>query len=135
VVASVPKVVLAATVPPSPRPAVPFTVKVGPPTPPARPVATVLTAKMPPAPVAPVAPPKAAGRFTLQLGSYPDRSEAEAFAKRFAAQGAFIVSSDVPGKGTWYRVRVGSYGSSQEAIAAKGNFEKQTNTIAYIAGK
>jgi len=32
-------------------------------------------------------------------------------------------------------VRVGSYGSSQEAIAAKGAFEKQTSTIAYIAGR
>jgi cell division septation protein DedD len=135
VVASVPKVLLAATAPPSPRPAAPVTVKVGPPSPAVRPVAAVLTAKMPPAPVAAVVPPKGAGHFTLQLGSYPDRGEAEAFAKRFTAQGAFIVSSDVPGKGTWYRVRVGSYVSSQEAIAAKGSFEKQTNTIAYIAGK
>jgi DedD protein len=81
------------------------------------------------------APAPAKARFTLQLSSFPDRSEADAFAKRFSAQGAYVVTSEIPGKGTWYRVRVGSYGSSQEAIAAKGNFEKQTNTIAYIAGK
>jgi septal ring-binding cell division protein DamX len=80
-----------------------------------------------------VAPPK--GRFTLQLSSFPDRSEADALARRFSAQGAYVVTSEIPGKGTWYRVRVGSYGSSQEAIAAKGSFEKQTNTIAYIAGR
>ena len=46
-----------------------------------------------------------------------------------------MVVSEIPGKGTWYRVRVGSYSSSQEAIAAKGTFEKQTNVIAYIAGR
>jgi septal ring-binding cell division protein DamX len=95
----------------------------------AKPAAPVVTAKPPAAP----APPK--GHFTLQLSSFPDKSEAEAYAKRFTAQGAFIVASEIPGKGTWYRVRVGNYGSSQEAIAAKGAFEKQTNTIAYIAGR
>lgn len=85
------------------------------------------------APAAAAAPAK--GHFTLQLSSFPDRSEADALARRFSAQGAYVVVSEIPGKGTWYRVRVGSYGSSQEAIAAKGSFEKQTNTIAYIAGK
>ena len=79
--------------------------------------------------------PATKGKLALQLSSFPDRGEAEAFAKRFAAQGAYVVVSEIPGKGTWYRVRVGSYGSSQEAIAAKGTFEKQTNVIAYIAGR
>ncbi|HET6146382.1 MAG TPA: SPOR domain-containing protein [Polyangia bacterium] len=88
----------------------------------------------PPAAVpAPPAPPR--GRFTLQLSSFADRGEADALARRYSAQGAYVVATEVPGKGTWYRVRVGSYGSSQEAIAAKGSFEKQTNTIAYIAGR
>jgi len=109
---------------------------------PPKPVAVVT----PPKPVAVAAPPKPVavvagaaaaprGRFTLQLSSFPDRSEADALARRFSAQGAYVVTSEIPGKGTWYRVRVGNYGSSQEAIAAKGSFEKQTNTIAYIAGR
>jgi septal ring-binding cell division protein DamX len=79
--------------------------------------------------------PGAKARFALQLSSFPDRSEADAFARRFSSQGAYVVVSEVPGKGTWYRVRVGSYGSSQEAIAAKGIFERQNNVIAYIAGR
>jgi septal ring-binding cell division protein DamX len=81
------------------------------------------------------ASPAIKGRFALQLSSFPDRGEADLFAKRFAAQGAYVVVSEIPGKGTWYRVRVGSYASSQEAVAAKGSFEKQTNVIAYIAGR
>jgi DedD protein len=108
---------------------------------PAPPVAKATLAPAPAVPAfaaAPAAMPAAAGakgRFTLQLSSFPDKTEAESFAKRFSSQGAYVVVSDVPGKGTWYRVRVGSYASSQEAIAAKGTFERQNNVIAYIAGR
>jgi DedD protein len=75
------------------------------------------------------------GKFALQLSSFPERSEADALAKRFAAQGAYVIVSELPGKATMYRVRVGSYGSTQEAVAAKGTFEKANNVIAYIAGR
>jgi len=78
-------------------------------------------------------PPK--GRFTLQLSSFPDRTEADAFARRFSAQGAFIITSEIPGKGTWYRVRMGNFASAQEATTAKANFEKQHNVIAYVAAR
>jgi cell division septation protein DedD len=78
-------------------------------------------------------PPK--GRFTLQLSSFPDRTEADAFARRFSAQGAFIITSEIPGKGTWYRVRMGNFASAQEATTAKTNFEKQHNVIAYVAAR
>lgn len=74
------------------------------------------------------------GRFLLQLSSFPDRGEADAFARRFAGQNAYVVATEIPGKGTWYRVRVGSYGTMQEAAAAKTNFERDHNVIAYVAG-
>jgi cell division protein FtsN len=88
---------------------------------------------------APVAPATAGGerskgRFLLQLSSFQDRADADAFARRFAAQNAYVVATDIPGKGTWYRVRVGSYGNLQEASAAKTNFERDHNVIAYVAG-
>jgi DedD protein len=77
---------------------------------------------------------KTKGRFTLQLGAFPDRAEAEAFAKRFAAQSSYVVPSEIPGKGTWFRVRVGDYATAKDAIAAKSNFEKQHGVIAYVVG-
>ncbi len=86
-----------------------------------------------PAAAAADTPPK--GRFTLQLSSFPDRLEADVFAKRFAAQGAFIITSEIPGKGTWFRVRMGNFASAQEATAAKATFEKQHNVIAYVAAR
>jgi len=87
-----------------------------------------------PAPASAADPAKAKGRFTLQLGSFPDRAEAEAFSRRFTPQGSYVIASDIPGKGTWYRVRVGDYGNAKDAIAAKANFEKQHNVIAYVVG-
>ena len=53
----------------------------------------------------------------------------------FAALGAFVITSEIPGKGIWYRVRLGNYGSVQEATTAKANFEKQHNVIAYVAAR
>jgi DedD protein len=96
----------------------------------AAPVKKVALATPPPA----VDAAKAKGRFTLQLGSFPDRAEAEAFSQRFTPQGSYVIASDIPGKGTWYRVRVGDYANAKDAIAAKGSFEKQHNVIAYVVG-
>jgi DedD protein len=77
---------------------------------------------------------KAKGRYLLQLSSFQDRVEADAFARRFADRSAYVVSTEIPGKGTWYRVRVGSYVTMQDATAAKGAFEREHNVIAYVAG-
>jgi DedD protein len=76
---------------------------------------------------------KTKGKYTLQLSAFPTREEADAFAARF--DGTFIIPTEVPGKGTWYRVRCGNFGSYQEAIAAKASFEKQNKVIALIAGR
>jgi septal ring-binding cell division protein DamX len=76
---------------------------------------------------------KGKGRFALQLSSFPDKSEAEAFARKFESERPYMVVSDIPGKGTWYRVRVGDYPSAKDAMAAKESFEKKHNVIAYVA--
>jgi DedD protein len=125
-----PVVAAKATAPAAPKP--PITAAPKPPVAAAPKPVAVAASKTPPAVAG---APVNKGKLALQLSSFPDRGEAEAFAKRFAAQGAYVVVSEIPGKGTWYRVRVGSFSSSQEAIAAKGAFEKQTNVIAYIAGR
>src|SRR4029453_12005559 len=46
-------------------------------------------------------------RFTLQLSSFQDKSEAEAFlsATKSAGYQPYLVEADVSGKGTFYRVR------------------------------
>jgi septal ring-binding cell division protein DamX len=71
--------------------------------------------------------------FTLQLSSFQDRGEAEAFAAKFGSEKTYLVASDLPGKGTWYRVRVGDFATAKDAIAGKLAFEKKHGVIAYVA--
>lgn len=54
-----------------------------------------------------------AGRFALQFGAYPTRTEAEAKMAQLKAQGidVYLVKSKVPSKGVFYRVRTGNFGS------------------------
>jgi DedD protein len=78
---------------------------------------------------------KSKGRFALQLSSFQDKAEAEAFAQKFSSEHPYMVMSDIPGKGIWYRVRVGDYASAKDAVAAKEAFEKRHSVIAYVAQK
>jgi len=60
-------------------------------------------------------------RYTLQIASYQERSLAEDDVKKMKKQGyaAFIVASQVPDKGIWYRVRVGSFSNKASAEKLK----------------
>jgi DedD protein len=74
------------------------------------------------------------GRFMLQVGSFLDRAEAEAFASSFASEKPTVITSDIPGKGTWYRVRVGDFRAFKEAVDAKLSFERRFSKIALVVG-
>jgi septal ring-binding cell division protein DamX len=67
--------------------------------------------------VAPKTSSATAGKFTIQLGSYPSVDEAKQFAEGFTVRGysPIINESTIEGKGTWYRVSLGLFGSTEEA--------------------
>ena len=73
--------------------------------------------------------------FTLQLSAFPEKSDAEEFMHKIQIAGykPFLVSSEIPGKGVFYRVRVGDYGTRQAAAGAKADFERKQHVIAYVA--
>lgn len=73
-------------------------------------------------------------KYTLQLSSFQERSEADAFFQKLTDAGytPYIVEASVKGKGTWYRVRLGSFLEYEEAVRAKKNFEAGQNMIAYV---
>jgi len=50
-------------------------------------------------------------KYSVQVASVTERTEAESIKAKLAAKGfaAYIVESAIPGKGTWYRVRVGRH--------------------------
>ena len=73
--------------------------------------------------------------FTLQLSAFPDKGDAEEFMRKIQSAGyrPFLVASEIPGKGIFYRVRVGDYSTRQAAVDAKSEFERKQRMIAYVA--
>jgi DedD protein len=73
-------------------------------------------------------------RFTLQLSSFQDRAEAEAFLSATKAAGfqPYLTEADVTGKGTFYRVRLGSYRSLDAANDARAEYEKASRKSAQV---
>ena len=59
----------------------------------------------------------AAGKYTIQLGSYNTVEEAKQFAEGFTVRGYSPIINEVKieGKGTWYRVSLGLFNSVEEA--------------------
>ncbi|HSG31506.1 MAG TPA: SPOR domain-containing protein [Thermodesulfobacteriota bacterium] len=57
------------------------------------------------------------GKYTVQIASYKQQEDAMKLAKRLQSKGyeAYIIQAKVPSKGTWHRVRIGSYPTKTEA--------------------
>lgn len=74
------------------------------------------------------------GKFTLQLSSFKDKTEAESFLWDLKHSGykAYLVEAEVEGKGRFWRVRFGRYDTYEAALDAKASFERKVNKIAYV---
>lgn len=70
--------------------------------------------------VSPPPPSPSAGPVFLQMASFKAQADAEALKARIALAGqtASVVSMDLPGKGTFYRVRVGPFANKEAALQA-----------------
>lgn len=90
-------------------------------------------------PAQPASPPAQAvkgGAFTLQLSAFQDKQEADRFAARLRDRGyaPYILTAEVAGKGTWYRVRMGSFASRDAATRYLSDFKRETSLDAFVAG-
>ena len=76
------------------------------------------------------------GAFTLQLSAFQTREEADRFAGRLRDRGyaPYIVAAEVANKGTWYRVRMGSFPSRDAAARYLSDFKRETQLDAFVAG-
>jgi cell division protein FtsN len=65
-------------------------------------------------------------RYTLQLSSFQDKQEAESFMATLKAAGyqPSLTEATVAGKGTFYRVRLGTYRTLEAANDARGEVER-----------
>ena len=67
-----------------------------------------------------------AGRYTVQVSSFPSLEEAEAYQSSLVRKGysPYIVSANLPGRGTWFRVRMGHYDEKNKALDAKDSLAR-----------
>lgn len=72
-------------------------------------------------------------KFTLQLSSFKDKDEAQAFLDQIKSDGyaASMTKADVDGK-QYYRVRMGTYSTAEAANDAKVEFEKSSKKSALV---
>lgn len=85
-------------------------------------------------PVAKVTRP-ASKRYTLQVSAFQSKNEADQVMKKLQKSGyrPYVVASKLPRRGVWYRVRLGTFGSWGQAVAAKKKFEEKLNMTAYVS--
>ena len=74
------------------------------------------------------------GSWTVQLSAYQDKTEADRFAAGLRDKGyaPFIVEATIPGKGTWYRVRMGRFGTREAASRYMEDFRRETSMNAIV---
>lgn len=86
-----------------------------------------------PPPVVQTAPKDA--KFALQVGSYANPDEAHLWVSRWKQKGypAYLVSADIPGKGRWYRVRLGGFDSKSAAKVYLKEFKAKEKVEAFVA--
>jgi DedD protein len=74
------------------------------------------------------------GGYQLQVSSFRTQAEAQAFADQLRARGhkAYVVEAHVPDRGTWFRVRVGPFGSQHAAATYRASFEEREHVVPFI---
>ena len=75
--------------------------------------------------------------YAMQLGSFKSLNAAEALCDTYISKGykAYIVSAEIPGKGTAYRVRIGRFIDINDAQKFSSEFEKKEKVSAFITSK
>jgi len=79
-------------------------------------------------------PPRDVGAFTVQIGASPDRAEAQRLESKARAAGLkpYVVEANLGAKGTWYRVRVGSFPDKDKASRYRTDVERELRSTAIV---
>jgi cell division septation protein DedD len=72
--------------------------------------------------------------FQIQVASYREQADADAFVEQLRKRGhrAFRVAASVPDRGEWHRVRVGPFKTKYEAERYKDEFEKTEHIAPFL---
>jgi len=74
------------------------------------------------------------GAYQLQVSSFRSQQEADTFAAQLRERGhkAYVVEAKVPSRGTWYRVRVGPFGTQAAASSYRSTFEAKEHVVPFV---
>lgn len=74
------------------------------------------------------------GGYQLQVSSFRSHEEADGFANELRTRGhkSYVLEAQVPGRGTWYRVRVGPFASQHAASTYRSTFETREHVVPFI---
>jgi DedD protein len=88
----------------------------------------------PPSADGPTAPAGHEGGFQLQVSSFRTEGEAQGFADQLRVRGhkAYVVEAHVPGRGTWFRVRIGPFQTQHAASQYRTGFEAREHVVPFI---
>ena len=73
-------------------------------------------------------------RYSVQVGSYPQMSEAAQAVERWKKKGypAFMMIADIPDRGRWYRVRLGGFKTREDATYYMKELQARENVEALV---
>ena len=76
----------------------------------------------------------AEGGWQLQVSSYRTQAEADAFTAQLRARGhkAHVQRAEIPGRGTWYRVKIGPFATQLEATRYRVTFEAKEKMPGFV---
>lgn len=74
------------------------------------------------------------GGYLVQVASFKTQEDADEFVAELRKRGhsAFRMAANVPGRGIWHRVRIGSFKTRYEAERYKAHLEETERTIALV---
>ena len=78
---------------------------------------------------------KAKGELTLQIRAFREAQYATSFGETLSNGGynAYVVKSEIPEKGVWYRVRIGEFGTLKEATDFQEFFEGNEGISTFVS--
>jgi DedD protein len=76
----------------------------------------------------------APGEFTIQVSASQDKFEVDGVVQKLRAAGysPYVVDAQIPGKGRWYRVRLGHFGTKVDAERYLKDFKRETRSDAIV---
>jgi len=72
--------------------------------------------------------------FTVQVAASQQKDEVDAVMQKLRGSGLrpYLVDAEIPGKGHWYRVRVGSFKSRDDAQRYLNDLKRETGLTAFV---